>query len=48
MKRMGRELGDELGGDELDEMVDDIENAADHEHGAGGDDDGGGGGCDDE
>ncbi len=43
MKRMGRELGDELGGDELGEMVDDIENAADHEHGEAGDDDGGGG-----
>ncbi len=25
MKRMGREMGDELGGDELDEMVDNIE-----------------------
>ncbi len=31
MKRMGSELGDELGGDDLDEMVDEIE--------AGGDDD---------
>ncbi|MGH7894459.1 MAG: FmdB family zinc ribbon protein [Candidatus Binatia bacterium] len=29
MKRMGRELGDELGGGELDEMVEEMETAAD-------------------
>jgi putative FmdB family regulatory protein len=41
MKRMGSELGDEMGGSELDEMVDQIE--------AGGDDAGGpAGGGDDE
>jgi putative FmdB family regulatory protein len=34
MRRMGREMGDEIGGPELDEMVDNIE--------AGADDDGGG------
>ena len=28
MKRMGRELGDELGGGELDEMVDEMESGA--------------------
>jgi hypothetical protein len=43
MKRVGGELGDELGGGELDEMVDGIES------GVGGDDDdsSGGGGCGD-
>ena len=34
MKRMGREMGDELGGAELDEMIDDLE-------AGGGDDDAG-------
>jgi putative FmdB family regulatory protein len=33
MKRMGRELGDEFGGGELDEMVEDIESSAEHDDG---------------
>ena len=42
MKRVGSELGDELGGGELDEMVDSIESGA----ADGGDDEAGGtGGC---
>ena len=42
MKRVGSELGDELGGGELDEMVDSMESGA----ADGGDDDAGGaGGC---
>ena len=45
MRRMGGELGDELGGDELDEMVDGIESGADADTcGAGGHEDEGGGG----
>jgi putative FmdB family regulatory protein len=43
MRRMGSELGDELGGNELDEMVDEMEST-----GAGGDDEGDAGGGDDE
>lgn len=46
MKRMGRELGDEFGGGELDEMVEDIESAADHEQGEVGDGDDAGGEAD--
>ncbi len=42
MKRMGGELGDELGGGELDEMVEGIESGAD------GTDACGGGGCGDD
>lgn len=38
MKRMGREMGDELGGTELDEMVDQIEGGG-AEPDSGGDDD---------
>jgi hypothetical protein len=47
MKRMGGELGDELGGGELDEMVDSIESGADDAGGCGA---GacGGGGCGDD
>jgi putative FmdB family regulatory protein len=33
MRKMGREMGDELGGEDLDEMIDDVES------GGGGDDD---------
>ena len=47
MKRMGGELGDELGGDELDEMVDGIESGgADDVDGGSGSC--GGGGCSDD
>lgn len=46
MKRMGGELGDELGGDELDEMVDGIESGGDDVDGGGGSC--GGGGCGDD
>lgn len=42
MKRMGRELGDEIGGDELDEMADEMEGAAASEGGDGPEDAGGG------
>jgi putative FmdB family regulatory protein len=43
MRRMGSELGDELGGDELDEMVDGIESGEDPcgSGGCGGDEGGG-------
>jgi putative FmdB family regulatory protein len=43
MKRMGSELGDELGGNELDEMVEGVESSADDVDASGG----GGGGCSD-
>jgi putative FmdB family regulatory protein len=38
MKRVGREMGDELGGAELDEMVDQIEGGAGDDGGSGDDD----------
>ncbi len=41
MKKMGREMGDELGGDDLDEMVDSIEAGGDGGDTGGGDTDGG-------
>jgi putative FmdB family regulatory protein len=46
MRRMGSEMGDELGGDELDEMVDGIESGGEDLCGSGAcvDDDGCGGG----
>lgn len=44
MKRMGRELGDELGGDELDGMVEEIESASEGDEG----ESGAGGGSDDD
>ena len=47
MRRMGRELGDEFGGGELDEMVDDLERAGEGEDESGGADEGGGGSADD-
>jgi putative FmdB family regulatory protein len=37
MKRMGRELGDELGGGELDEMVEELESGAEGAEGESGD-----------
>jgi len=43
MRRMGGELGDELGGEDLDEMVDSIESGADPSGGSGSDDGSGGG-----
>jgi putative FmdB family regulatory protein len=43
MKRMGRELGDELGGNDLDEMVEDLETAGKKDEGGDGEAGSGGG-----